>query len=65
MTEDVQQTRLQSYLDAEKKALQAQSYSVNGHSVTRPGIDALGQGIDALLGATTGGRSRRIILRDD
>lgn len=60
----IQEERLQNYIDAEKKALQSQEYTVNGQRNRRADLSMISQGINELLGATAGGRARRIILRD-
>lgn len=64
MAEDIQKERLQNYIDAEKKTLESQEYTVNGHRNRRADLNQISQGINELMGATTGGRSRRVILRD-
>ena len=66
---DIQADRLQSYLDAEKKALNSQEYNDGTKKVRRADLGDIGTGINQLLatgvGSTSGGcRSKRVIMRD-
>lgn len=40
MAEDIQKERLQNYIDAEKKTLESQEYTVNGVTGTASGLES-------------------------
>ena len=64
MADDVQDERLKNYLEAEKQALISQEYQVGNRKNKRADLDKIDKGINGLIGATGGGRSRRVVLRD-
>lgn len=65
---DINDQRLQNYLDAEKKALVSQEYQDGTQRNRRADLNQIRQGADLLISAGAGGtkarRARRIILRD-
>ena len=65
---DIQADRLQSYLEAEKKALNSQEYQDGTKKNRRADLGSIGSGINQLLaggaGNSSSGRSRRVVLRD-
>lgn len=66
----IQDERLKNYVDAEKKALTSQEYSVGSRKNRRADLSQINQGINELLAGgaganfTPGSRAKRIILRD-
>ena len=65
---NINDQRLQNYLDAEKKALVSQEYQDGTQRNRRADLNQIRQGADLLISAGAGGarsrRARRIILRD-
>ncbi len=72
MGDSVQDQRLQSYIEAEKKALVSQEYqTAGGRRNRRADLGQIREGIDSLLAGGAGGtappagsRARRVVLRD-
>lgn len=73
MAENIQNERLKTYLEAEKKTLLSQEYQDGTKRNRRASLNQINDGINALLatgatndttGKTNQGRSRRVILRD-
>ena len=62
--EEIQQQRLQNFLTAEKKTLEAQEYQKKDFSARRANLNDISSGLNKLL-STSGARSRRVILSDD
>ncbi len=62
------QTKLDQYLAAETAALEGQSYTIAGRTLTRANLDEIRRGIDAWdrrckeLAATAGGRGRARVI---
>jgi hypothetical protein len=61
---DVNEERLQNYLDAEKKALVSQEYQDGNSKNRRADLSSIREGTNALISTTATSRSRRVILRD-
>ena len=64
---EAREQRLQNYLDAEKKALAAQSFKDGKVEIQRADIGSIRKGVDELLSGgddSSGSRCRRVIMRD-
>jgi hypothetical protein len=65
--EEIQEQRLQNFIDAEEKALEAQEYQKKDFRARRADLGAISTGLDKILsenGTRSRSRSRRIILTD-
>lgn len=65
--EEIQEQRLQNFMDAEKKALEAQEYQKKDFRARRADLDDISAGLNKMLsenGTRSRSRSRRIILTD-
>jgi hypothetical protein len=70
MANDIQNERLQTYLEAERKTLLSQEYQVGSKRNRRADLSRISEGINELMAGGAGvspqpgGRSRRVLFRD-
>lgn len=65
--EEIQEQRLQNFIEAEKKALEAQEYQKKDFRARRADLDGISAGLNKILSenrTSSNGRSKRIILTD-
>lgn len=70
MADNIQEERLKSYIDAERKTLLSQEYQEGSKRNRRANLNQITAGINELMAGGAGmnvqpgGRSRRVIFRD-